>query len=127
LLSYSFPDANPQEPKLWYQLKQYDRNGHMTPSNMVQVVNESVPGTFLDVWPNPSTGIFHVRGAIANVQSLQIVDLMGRVLDDVALDQFSDYFELDLDLHDLAEGNYLLQIRSGHGPLLRRISVTAAR
>ncbi len=121
ILHYEFTDDNPQQPKVWYQLRQMDMAGTTELSNMVQVVNRTVPGTFIDIWPNPGTGIFQLRAASVGLRSLRVMDLTGRVVLSMPIVQELPYFETELDLRFLPAGNYLLQLQGDQGALSRRI------
>ncbi len=127
LQDYTFSDANPELPTVWYQLRQVDRNGNIEYSRTLEVTNGTITAAFLEIWPNPSTGIFQLRGALQGLQRLQVIDMIGRVYYEESVKQEVPYFELQLNLGDLPQGNYWVQLRTATKPLLRMITVQHGR
>jgi hypothetical protein len=127
LQEYTFADPNPEQPTVWYQLRQVDQNGNTEYSRTIEVTNGSVAATFLEIWPNPSTGIFQLRGALQGLQRLQVIDMMGRVCYETGMQQDVPYFEMQLDLGDMPQGNYWVQLRTATKPLVRMVTVQHGR
>jgi hypothetical protein len=121
--TYSFADIDPEQPKVYYQLLQYDADGSYQQSNIVQVLNHTLESTYLVVWPNPSSGELQLQAAMEGMQSLHLVDMMGREVYHQDLDAAINHFEMKLDLSALRAGNYFLQLRGSHGPITKRVTL----
>lgn len=83
------------------------------PGIQVEVEEESVVKLPFQVFPNPSAGLFHVKG-IAQGTEWAICDLTGRQVAGGKISQ-----DMLLDVHYLSEGMYLLRsVISGRGIML---------
>ncbi len=70
----------------------------------------------LQVYPNPSNGLFTVK--TADAAELTIVDLRGNVIYTTA-----GKTTTEVDLSSFASGNYLLQVTTAKGTAIRKISI----
>ena len=75
--SYSFTDENPLEGVNYYRLKQVDLDGQADFTHIIPI--EYSIDTDLDVYPNPTTGLLLVKEKAFNIQSVELIDLTGRV------------------------------------------------
>lgn len=74
---YSTIDPKPLLGTSYYRLKQTDTNGE---HSLSQVVPVTFIGQALEVYPNPTTDIFFVKGDLTNVSAIQVVDGRGRTV-----------------------------------------------
>ena len=107
-----------------------DANGCEVESNFAEItVNADAPclvgideyGLSLDVYPNPSTGIYTVKYALQYQMDVELAvfDLVGtRVSDDVLISSQSGTTVIDLSQE--AEGVYLLRITLGNDKVLQQ-------
>lgn len=91
----------------------------ITVSPTTSVVPES--SNNLTVWPNPSTGRFHVSVENSTISNIFIFDYSGRLLEQISLSPIESKF--DLDLSEKPEGVYLLKIQTGEEVRLARVQV----
>lgn len=81
-------------------------------------------GNAFTMYPNPSTGIFHIRFE-RNIQEwafVSVYDLNGRMIHKTDLFALKNYQTL-IDLGQVAEGNYLVRVRIGNETVTRRLWV----
>ena len=118
---YAFNDYNPAEGTNYYRLKLIDRDGAWKLSTIAQAVSDCITGTTL-VYPNPAKDKLqiHVPGAAASVQ-LRIMDLSGRTIPVPVADKGQG--NLELDVHHLANGTYLLHINGNNTNRTTKVTV----
>jgi hypothetical protein len=68
----------------------------------------------LELFPNPASGIVHIRTTGFVVSHIRIIDLQGRVL----LNEDGDHHEIDVT--SLPSGMYLLQLNANDGSFVNR-------
>jgi Secretion system C-terminal sorting domain len=124
---YRFTDTRPLRSTAWYQLRQHDKNGASTMTSIIEISNPEIVGASLEVWPNPSEGVFKLRGALQQNGSLQVLDALGRVVYQASVEATDGVFAQDLDLSSLPQGQYVLQLRGDQSLLSRRIMLLHTR
>ncbi|MCH8554159.1 MAG: PKD domain-containing protein [Schleiferiaceae bacterium] len=79
----------------------------------------------LNVFPNPSTGQFHVEFEMEGVQEmyLRVLSPTGQVIVEEATERASALYRKTLDLGAYAKGVYILQIQTENGIVSRRLSL----
>jgi len=73
----------------------------------------------LQVYPNPSTGSINVNFNNITIQSVDIADLNGRVVNSLKVNSKS----VEMDLSTLQNGVYLMSISTEKGTVQRRIAI----
>ncbi len=101
-LSYSFSDNNPAVGTNYYQLKQVDFDGAATYSK-IESINFAGTSNGFDVWPNPSTGVIHIKNT-KGLSDLEIFDQNGIKV------QYQLEKSGRIDLSNLSKGTYYLKI-----------------
>ena len=72
--------------------------------------DESDPNSELNIYPNPTTGFFHIE--FEDGDFLEVIDMMGRV---VISKQLANRNKITVDLTANSKGIYLIRIRSKKG------------
>lgn len=96
----------------------YNNCGSTTDTIYVTVASIGIAETSINysfrVFPNPSTGLVtvSVEEATASSAQVQLMDLRGRVLETVQLNNIDGTREIQMDLSDLPKGVYILKYRS---------------
>lgn len=108
--SYTFTDISPAAGVNYYRLKSVDLDGKFTLSF---IRNLRFNGeTEISIFPNPARDIIKVTGFAANnATSLNIVNISGRVLQQVKL--ISGATNAVMNVDNLSAGTYILQIVQG--------------
>jgi hypothetical protein len=104
-LSYSYIDSNPISGINYYRLKQTDFDGKFEYFDMVSITSE-VEETNIDVYPNPSNGIFTVSTNSDNIESYSILDSSGRIVSNGTLNSFDN----NIDITNIPKGVYFLKV-----------------
>jgi len=104
-LSYYYTDSNPKSGINYYRLKQTDFDGKYEYFEMVSIECDTKDNN-IDVYPNPSNGIFTVSTNSDNDESYSIYDNSGRVVTNGTLSSFAN----NIDISDLPKGVYFLKI-----------------
>ncbi|MBK9453941.1 MAG: T9SS type A sorting domain-containing protein [Bacteroidetes bacterium] len=121
--SYRYFDMNPGRGKHWYRLKQVDANGQYLHSNVVELTNANGIENALEVWPNPAADQLHIRVNAINANGLQLSDALGRLVWQPSTEFNNTIFETSVDIQDLPQGNYFLQLRTANGIMTKKVSV----
>jgi len=90
-------------------------------SNII-AVDEELGARSFELYPNPSSGIFHLSFELDQAKGIEIevLDLNGRRIMGEALSRRINY-QGDLDLSTQPQGVYLLRIRAGEGVTYRKL------
>ncbi len=79
----------------------------------------TVDGDVINVYPNPSAGVFKVQISDVNAQTMKIYDLSGKpVYSDIVRDNVTE-----VDLQSLPKGIYMLHILEGKKVTIRKIII----
>jgi len=115
---YRYLDARPLAGTRYYRLHQVDQDGTATYSASVAVQGEAA-GELL-AYPNPTSGLVHLRGPVANgaTARVQLLDAVGRIVAHA-----SGAAALDLPLAGLPAGIYVLEWDGGTGIRRQRLTV----
>ncbi|MEL6732166.1 MAG: T9SS type A sorting domain-containing protein, partial [Bacteroidota bacterium] len=81
----------------------------------LRVNNEEELSSEIEIFPNPSTGIFQIKHENLTIQQVQLFDLRGQML--MEKGEQTDI----LDLHDLSQGIYILEVQTDQGILTEKI------
>ena len=114
--------------KLVYQLREYDSNGRMTPSDLVEVSFSELGDQFkiIQVYPNPADDKVIIEFVSAHGVVIRVFDALGReVLSPQKLPNTTNRMRsTTLSLSNLSESIYFIQISNGKERLTRPIQVT---
>ena len=106
LLSYEFDDMNNFKGSSYYRIRQVDRDGKSTYSQIRIITN--VAGDKILIYPNPSTnGTVSVTFNSTEPRHIDIVDNTGRIVQ-----QWKSYTDQDLKINKLSIGVYLLKTKN---------------
>jgi len=113
----------------FYRVKQYDKDGSITTSKIVQVlVPKHGRGNALSLYPNPTRDHMKVilqLGRDAEVEG-HLFDMTGkRVLGNVIekTDLERGVYEYEMNLEDMAQGVYMLRLVVGDEELVEKVTV----
>jgi hypothetical protein len=113
---YSLLDPNITSPITYYQLKQTDYDGTSVLSEIVSVYSEMTSNDIL-IYPNPTENEITIQSN-SQIISISIVGLDGRILKTISGNSGST---ISVELSDLPDASYFLQINSESGIVYRRI------
>lgn len=113
---YSLVDPNVTSTITYYQLKQTDFDGTSELSNIVSVHSDIEGGDIL-IYPNPTENEITIQSD-SQIISISIVGLDGRLLKTISGNSGST---ISVELSDLPNASYFLQINSESGIVYRRI------
>ena len=77
----------------------------------------------LDVYPNPSRGVFNVAFTSEDVQDLEVrvINVVGEVVYTENLQQFVGEYTKSLDLESYTKGVYFLEITTNNGVVNKKL------
>lgn len=121
--NHSATDPSPFPKRSYYRLASVDVNGALDYSKTIEVITPATQR--LDIWPNPSEGVFYLFFASdQNLVSAEVMDHMGRkVWGENLSSNSAGYVERKLALSHLSEGIYFLRLRDNNGWVSRRIVI----
>lgn len=78
----------------------------------------------MQIWPNPSTGLFHLAIEFAKPKGLsyEVMDLSGKILLSEQVNAAS-LVERDIDLSGMAQGMYILRLKAGDRQVFHKLVV----
>ena len=108
-LFYNFTDSIPLSGVSYYRLKQTDFDGTFAYSKIVSVYLGKSNVLSVQLYPNPSTGIFYVNmNSSADLVSISVSDLLGKLVYTKTLDKTTK----QLNMSHLPKGTYLATIKA---------------
>lgn len=107
---YGFTHALPVKGINYYRLKQVDKNGSFSLSNMVNVVFDQT-AIAINIFPNPVKDILHLQHSIPDVKEVILKDVTGRTIKQIRTNALS----VDIPVHDLPQGTYLICLLGSNG------------
>lgn len=110
--AYKYNDASAiTAGKLYYRLKITDKNGGISYSNVV-VINLS-SNTSFSIYPNPVQAKLNlqVQNSKTEKVTIQVVDLLGKVLQQQSTQLNAGINSLSLDVASLAKGSYIVVVK----------------
>ncbi|MEM9931905.1 MAG: T9SS type A sorting domain-containing protein, partial [Bacteroidota bacterium] len=112
--TYTFTDPAPVEGENYYRLRQYDFDGQFTDSPMRVIhFGQQQEALSLAAYPNPTQQYVTIRWAsVINEGMLSVVDIQGRVVQQISLSHQQQ--QQSLDLSDLPAGQYVVRLRHNH-------------
>lgn len=119
LVTYEFTDETSNSARVYYRLKQFDRNGAYSYSEIISVSFSSAENVGL--YPNPNNGNFKVI-AVSGVESQVLISDTAGKLVFVSTQMVSEAGELNIETN-LANGVYLVKIVSESGTTHHKIII----
>lgn len=118
--AYSVLDKNAAIGLNYYRLTQFDRNGTSTVYNSILAANNTAE-IAMDVYPNPASTQFALRGENIEVANIHIVDAMGKTLE---LENRFENGELIYNTETLINGIYFVHVEIANVSKTYTISVS---
>ncbi len=120
--SYEFVDETPLA-KGFYRLEVLDYDGSLQYSNVLTLERDQDGFRLTNVFPNPTSDMVTVQFKQERNDriSLRLTDMLGRVVLADAFDAADGTNDYQLDLSQLAEGLYFLQLDNGQNQLTQRL------
>ena len=79
----------------------------------------------MSIFPNPAIDVFQViaESYTGEYVVVQVIDILGKIIKSKVLIEMP-YKGIEINLHDQAEGIYLVNIlKSGHEPLMKKVMI----
>jgi hypothetical protein len=110
-LNYNYNDARPLSGTNYYRLKQIDRDGRFTYSNIVVLKSKITDITLSSVYPNPATRELNlvITSPSAEKVTIIVTDLTGKVLMQRPAQLVIGDNQSQLNVQSLAAGTYLIK------------------
>ena len=89
-------------------------------NSSITSVEEELPGTELNIYPNPAENRLFIQASGIPLKQIQLITVSGRIIRQMEINQN----DIELDLSDLADGLYILQLRTADDVVARRIAVS---
>lgn len=105
-ISYSYTDAVPQNGDNYYRLKQMDKDGATTYSQVVVIV-ASINSLSIKIYPNPTTNYLNITGVEIGAIT-KVINIAGQTVSSTVLSSNN------LDVSKLVPGMYVLQVISAN-------------
>ncbi len=109
--NYNYKDAVTTTGKVYYRIQLVDRSGVVTCSNIISV---SIRSNFsFALYPNPvkSNLTLHLENDKAENVTLQVVNLLGKIVKQQQAQLFSGVTDIKLDVSNLAQGSYMIVVK----------------
>ena len=104
---YSYIDVHPEKGLNFYRINQVDSNGQSFLSQ-VKDIHVNKPGE-LSLWPNPVTGILHIRTSFTK-GTIDVIDVSGRILYQEPVTAYTS----DVSVIQWPCGIYFVRVRYGN-------------
>ncbi len=117
-IQYSFSDVKPLSAANYYRLRQVDKDGRSTLSNIVTIKGaKTLTVNLASIYPNPvKQSLNLVISSPSNLKAdLVVTDLAGKVLVKKATQLVSGDNNLKLSVANLPSGNYFIKASCGNG------------
>jgi hypothetical protein len=110
--NYSYTQRNPRNGKIYYRLKQVDKNGSYEYSSTILVNSMNDAYTALSVYPNPAISTLMIRHQLATGQEqCSIRNMQGVVMAQKTL--AAGTLQSSFDVQHLPTGTYLVVVSNG--------------
>ncbi len=117
-LTYSFADVKPFYSTNWYRLKQFDKDGMVTYSNVVEIKG-SAPATLVlaAMYPNPvrTTLNMVVNAPVSDKVKVVVTDLAGKIVMQNEVQIVPGYNKMELPVSKLLSGAYIIKVYCNKG------------
>lgn len=116
--AYSFNDVKPYISNGYYRLKQIDKDGRSSLSNVVMIKGGRISTvTLSSVYPNPVKSDVNVIVSSPNAEKLTVIitDLSGKVIKQQITNAVIGDNKVTLNVSNLASGTYLIKVQCANG------------
>jgi len=86
-------------------------------------IQDAVNDFSFNIYPNPNSGTFYVKTAIAQATEVTVSDVRGSVCFNKVFAIYNEGDAIEIKLPDVAKGVYVVQLKSAAGVLSRRVLV----
>jgi hypothetical protein len=108
LISYSVIDTRVIPERIYYRLMQTDFDGNQEIYSIISFEGKELENTEIQIFPNPSSGVFHVVAKSFTIDPIQIYDVQGREVTRLGrINKISENHYL-VDISDLNTGIYMI-------------------
>jgi hypothetical protein len=117
-INYTAEDVKPFSGANYYRLKQTDKDGRVNYSNVVYLKGIAVSNLTLSaIYPNPTRDVLKaaVQAPAAETITFVITDMMGKAISRQTTQVISGDNAINLNVANLASGNYLLKAICNNG------------
>ncbi len=117
-INYQAADSKPYSGNTYYRLKQVDKNGKSSFSNVILIKGEKVTNIAVtDVYPNPANKLLNMIVASPSNEQITIVvsDITGKIIKKQSIQVISGNNNLQLEVGSLSSGSYLLKVVCNNG------------
>ena len=117
-LSYQFTDSPPESGNSFYRLRQIDKDGKESFSNIVALRGEKADRISLgNFYPNPAKNNLNISIAIpkSNKVNLRITDVAGKIVQQQNFLLVSGHNNLKMDVSALPSGSYFIRAAGNNG------------
>ena len=110
VVSYSFTDAIPLQKWNFYRIRQVDRDGRSSYSNIVSL-QFTKPNSIVQLYPNPSNAVVILEYSSPSTEKLDIsiIDNKGAVVKRIAANAMVGLNRTKIDISTLSNGIYLMK------------------
>lgn len=111
-LDYSYIDKKPLSTSAYYRLKQIDKDGKFSYSNIVLIKSDKASGILINsIYPNPVKNNLNliISSPINERMTFQILDLAGRIIKEFSNPILAGENVLNLNLTSVLSGTYLIK------------------
>ena len=110
VVSYSFTDAYPLQKWNFYRIRQVDRDGRSSYSNIASL-QFTKPNSIVQIYPNPSNSFVILEYSASTAEKLQIsiIDNKGAVVKTISANSMSGLNQTKIDISTLSNGIYLVK------------------
>jgi len=118
LLTYEYTDSKSLSGNVYYRLRQIDKDGHTSYSNIIFIKGEKAKSLVLDaVYPNPARSSLNliVSSPVSNQINVMISDITGKTVQRQAFSIADGGNNLDMNVSKLPAGSYFIKALSKDG------------
>lgn len=114
-LHYSYMHTNPSKGKNYYRLAQTDIDGKVNFNSTILLLEYSDASANISIYPNPMNEKLYIdlQSSSANATSISILDMQGKTCKFLAIDSKEANSVINMNVQDIADGMYILQINQG--------------
>jgi hypothetical protein len=116
-LQYNYTDERPMNGGNYYRLKQTDKDGNISYSNIVLIKNSAASGITIDVYPNPVKDRVKIKMFSTTINKVNIIitDLAGRVVKQQPAQLIAGDNFIEVQTTRMQAGQYLVKVICSNG------------